>query len=47
MVFVVGGLSTFAVGRLFGLAELFIMGAALITCVIVASTFGQHSTPKY
>jgi uncharacterized protein (DUF58 family) len=36
MVFVVGGLSTFAVGRLFGLAELFIMGAALITCVIVA-----------
>lgn len=36
MVFVVGGLFTFAVGRLFGLPELFIMGAALITCAIVA-----------
>ena len=35
-VFVFGGLLTIAVGRLFGLFELFIMGTALITCVIVA-----------
>ena len=35
-VFVFGGLMTIAVGRLFGLLELFIMGTALITCVIVA-----------
>jgi uncharacterized protein (DUF58 family) len=35
-VFVFGGLTTIAVGRLFGLLELFIMGTALITCVIVA-----------
>ena len=35
-VFVFGGLITIAVGRLFGLLELFIMGTALITCVAVA-----------
>lgn len=35
-VFVFGGLLTIAVGRLFGLFELFIMGTALITCVVVA-----------
>ncbi len=35
-VFFFGGLITIAVGRLFGLLELFIMGTALITCVIVA-----------
>ena len=35
-VFVFGGLLTIAVGRLFGLLELFIMGTALITCVVVA-----------
>ena len=35
-VFVFGGLITIAIGRLFGLLELFIMGTALITCVAVA-----------
>jgi hypothetical protein len=35
-VFIFGGLITIAVGRLFGLIELFIMGTALITCVLVA-----------
>lgn len=35
-VFVFGGLITIAIGRLFGLIELFIMGTALITCVLVA-----------
>ena len=35
-VFVFGGLITIAIGRLFGLIELFIMGTALITCVAVA-----------
>ncbi|MEI7505605.1 MAG: DUF58 domain-containing protein [Actinomycetes bacterium] len=36
-VFIFGGLITIAVGRLFGLIELFIMGTALITCVVVAT----------
>lgn len=35
-VFIFGGLITIAIGRLFGLLELFIMGTALITCVAVA-----------
>ncbi len=35
-VFIFGGLITIAIGRLFGLLELFIMGTALITCVVVA-----------
>ena len=34
--FIGGGLLTIAAGRLFGLIELFIMGTALITCVVVA-----------
>jgi len=35
-VFIFGGVTTIAVGRLFGLLELFIMGTALIMCVLVA-----------
>lgn len=35
-VLIFGGLITIAIGRLFGLLELFIMGTALITCVVVA-----------
>lgn len=35
-IFIGGGLLTIAAGRLFGLIELFIMGTALITCVVVA-----------
>lgn len=35
-IFLGGGLLTIAAGRLFGLIELFIMGTALITCVVIA-----------
>ena len=35
-IFMGGGLLTIAAGRFFGLIELFIMGTALITCVVVA-----------
>jgi uncharacterized protein (DUF58 family) len=44
--FIVGGLFTVAVGRLFGLQELFIMGAALIACVIIAMLLVSFQRPK-
>ena len=45
-VFVFGGLITIAVGRLFGLLELFIMGTALIICVLVAMLLVTTQKPN-